>query len=185
MSSANQSNRPPIAQAATSFEGDAHDHGACVERALAQAAQLCARNGARLTDLRRRVLELIWTSHAPVGAYDLLERLSADQGRTAPPTVYRALDFLLAQGLIHRVESLNAFVGCADPGDDHAGQFLICTDCGNAAELHDPRIDKAITVSTADLGFRATRRTVEVLGLCPSCVTSAEDGQKKAGTDAR
>ena len=164
--------RPLTTQA--SFEGEAHDHKACVEHALARATEVCARSGARLTDLRRRVLELIWTSHAPVGAYDLLEKLSQDQGRTAPPTVYRALEFLLAQGLIHRVESLNAFVGCADPGDDHAGQFLICTDCGNAAELHDTRIDKAIAVSTAKLGFRPTRKTVEILGLCPSCVTSEE-----------
>ena len=166
--------------AATSFEGDEHDHQACVERALERAALLCAQNGARLTNLRRRVLELVWTSHAPVGAYDLLERLSKDQGRTAPPTVYRALDFLLSQGLIHRVESLNAFVGCADPGDDHAGQFLICTGCGNAAELHDARIDKAIAVSTADLGFRATRKTVEVLGLCPAC---REPGGEGSGGD--
>ena len=167
-------------KASEPFEGAAHDHQVCVDRALERAAELCARSGARLTDLRRRVLELIWTSHAPVGAYDILERLSEDQGRTAPPTVYRALEFLLAEGLIHRVESLNAFVGCADPGDAHAGQFLICTGCGNAAELHDARIDKAIAASTAKLGFRPTRKTVEVLGLCPTCVEPAEKGSDGA-----
>ncbi len=171
----NRTDRSVIAQAAASFDGDEHDHRACLARALEQAALLCAQSGARLTDLRRRVLELIWASHVPVGAYDLLEQLSNDLGRTAPPTVYRALDFLLGQGLIHRVESLNAFVGCADPGDEHAGHFLICTECGNAAELHDPRIDKAIAASTGDLGFTITRKTVEVLGRCAICLAPEQD----------
>ncbi len=172
-----QTDRSVIAQTAAPFDGDVHDHQACMTRASERAALLCAQNGARLTDLRRRVLELIWASHMPVGAYDLLEQLSRDHGRTAPPTVYRALDFLLAQGLIHRVESLNAFVGCADPGDEHAGHFLICTGCGNAAELHDARIDRAIAASTADLGFTVTRKTVEVLGLCATCLGAGQEGK--------
>ncbi len=109
------------------FTSADHDHGHCVATALDAAASLCQRRRARLTPLRRRVLELVWRSHEPQGAYDILDTLGERGRRAAPPTVYRALDFLLGQGLIHRIESLNAFVGCRDPDTPHAGQFLICT----------------------------------------------------------
>ena len=110
-----------------------HDHGDCIADALGMAEQVCAKRGARLTKLRRRVFELVWSSHAPVGAYDLLRHLARERDGAAPPTVYRALDFLRKHGLIHRIESLNAFVGCCTPGEAHAGQFLICSRCGAAA----------------------------------------------------
>ncbi len=155
--------------AAPGFADAQHDHGHCMAKALATAERLCARRGARLTQLRRRVLELVWTSHAPVGAYDLLRRLSREHQSAAPPTVYRALDFLLEHGLIHRIESLNGFVGCPEPAADHTGQFLICRDCGVAAELADPRIDQAISNGAAALGFTVERKTVELSGLCPAC----------------
>ena len=155
--------------AALTFGGKGHDHGACVEAALEAAEAICVERGARLTKLRRRVLELIWSSHAPVGAYDLLRRLSREHESAAPPTVYRALDFLLDLGLIHRIESLNAFVGCAGPSEAHAGQFLICRDCGAAAEMHDRRVNQAIGRSAAKLGFAVEQTTVELRGLCPGC----------------
>ena len=157
--------------AAASFSAGAHDHGICVAEAMRDAERLCARRGVRLTKLRYRVLELVWSSHAPIGAYDLLERLGRERRGATPPTVYRALDFLVAQGLVHRIESLNAFVGCVDPASAHAGQFLICRDCGAAAELHDPRVNRAITRGAAEVGFVAEERTVEVRGLCPACQT--------------
>ena len=147
-----------------------HDHRHCVLEALDGAAVLCAERGARLTELRRRVLELIWSGHRPLGAYDVLGRLSRERGGAAPPTVYRALDFLLEHGLIHRIESLNSFVGCAHPGVPHAGQFLICRDCGRAAEINDARIDDAITLGARRAGFRVERRTIEVEGFCPHCL---------------
>ncbi len=176
--------------ASASFAGARHDHGACVKAALATAARLCAKRGARLTPLRHRVLELIWrghapAGHAPVGAYDLLARLSSKKGPAtkkgaarnrrpaAPPTVYRALAFLLAQGLIHRIESLNAYVGCMNPEGHpegaHGGQFLICSDCGAAAEVHDPRVDAAVARRAHELGFAVRRKTIEVEGVCPPC----------------
>ncbi len=161
--------------ASASFAGARHDHGACVKSALATAARLCANRGARLTPLRRRVLELVWRSHAPVGAYDLLARLSSKKATAretrpaAPPTVYRALEFLLAQGLIHRIESLNAYVGCMHPEGAHGGQFLICSDCGAAAEVHDPRVDAAVARRAKELGFAVSRKTIEVAGVCPPC----------------
>ncbi len=166
---------PAFNNASASFAGDGHGHRTCVEVALATAARLCLERRARLTPLRRRVLELVWRSHAPVGAYDILGRLSAAQGtakerrRSAPPTVYRALEFLLAQGLIHRIESLNAYVGCVHPDGAHGGQFLICTGCGATAEVHDPRVDAAVVRRAEELGFAVARKTIEVEGLCPPC----------------
>src|SRR5919198_1183629 len=117
------------------FRSEPHDHGACIETALDRAAALCERRGAQLTPLRREVLRLVWRGHAPVGAYDLLEALRTRKRGAAPPTVYRALDFLIAHGLVHRIETRNAFVGCEHPGEAHAGQFLLCDACGKAAEL--------------------------------------------------
>ena len=151
------------------FDGERHDHDLCITKALREAEHLCARRGARLTPLRKRVLALVWTSHSPVRAYDLLERLSQEQGRAAPPTVYRALEFLLEQGLVHRIESLNAFVGCPQPDESHSGQFLICRDCGAAAEMQDIAIDRAISAQAAACGFTVEGQTVEVRGLCPAC----------------
>jgi zinc transport system ATP-binding protein len=107
-----------------------------VHSALAEADALCTRQGLRLTALRRRVLELVWQSHKPLGAYDILAVLSEQDGRrAAPPTVYRALDFLLENGLVHRIASLNAFIGCSHPEHAHQGQFLICRECHVAIEL--------------------------------------------------
>ncbi len=160
---------PAFDNASASFAGARHDHGACVKTALATAARLCTKRGVRLTPLRQRVLELVWRGHAPVRAYDLLARLSKKSTAAAPPTVYRALDFLLAQGLIHRIESLNAYVGCMHPEGTHGGQFLICSDCGAAAEVHDPRVDAAVARRAKELGFAVRRKTIEVEGICPPC----------------
>jgi Fur family zinc uptake transcriptional regulator len=151
-----------------------HDHGRCIDQALAQAATLCARRGARLTELRRRVLELVWQDHGAVKAYDILERLGADHGPAKPPTVYRALDYLIAHGLVHRLESLNAFVGCPAPERAHDGQFLICAGCGQVTELDAPPVRATITRAATAEGFAVERRTVEVHGLCRACQAQAE-----------
>ncbi len=157
-----------MAQTAAFFE-DGHDHSHCLETALDRAAALCAEKGVRLTALRRRVLELIWGGHRPLGAYELLASLRAERRGAAPPTVYRALDFLRRQGLVHRIESLNAFVGCPDPDTPHGGQFLICRACGLAAELNDDTVDRAIRESAARAGFTVGRPIIEIEGLCPHC----------------
>jgi len=154
-----------------SFPEQDHNHTACLAQAIASAEQACAARGVRLTDLRKRVLELVWDSHAPVKAYDLLDRLRQERSGVAPPTVYRALDFLVAEGLIHRIESLNAFVGCGGPDDaGHQGQFLICRACGETAELNDPDIADVLARKAQRLGFRIDLSTVELKGLCPRCV---------------
>jgi Fur family zinc uptake transcriptional regulator len=151
------------------FPRRGHDHVRCVDDALAEAARLCRSRGARLTPLRTRVLEIVWQSHKPLGAYDMLAVLAAEGRSAAPPTVYRALEFLVEQGLVHRLSSLNAFVGCSRPGHTGSGQFLICQSCGNAAELNDGGVERAITRSAASQGFDVDRHTVEISGVCPDC----------------
>ncbi|MDH3714838.1 MAG: transcriptional repressor [Gammaproteobacteria bacterium] len=136
---------------------------------MAEAAEVCNARGARLTPLRARVLEIVWRSHRPLGAYAILEVLS-DEGRTpAPPTVYRALEFLTEQGLVHRLASLNAFIGCSQPGHPGTCQFLLCRSCGTVAELDDPAIRRAIQRTAVTEGFEAHEHTVEVSGICPNC----------------
>lgn len=145
------------------------EHRHCRDDALAAAEEACARAGARLTSTRRRVLELIWNSHRPLGAYALLEQLAADGRRPAPPTVYRALEFLLAQGLIHRIDSLNAFAGCTHPGESHRSLFLICRQCHCAQELPAGRIEEVIANEAGNCGFTLEKLTLEAVGLCHSC----------------
>lgn len=170
----------------TSFPTIDHDHDRCVADALASAEIVCMQRGARLTDLRRRVLELIWDSHAPIGAYDLIDKLSrarADEGddsRVAPPTVYRALEFLIDHGLVHRIESLNAFVGCAEPERPHRGYFLICQSCGAAHELAGGALDRELRNYADGLDFQIKRITIEVAGLCADCREPAPSKQASA-----
>jgi len=156
--------------------------------ALREAEDACARRGAQLTPLRRRVLEMVLEADQPVGAYALLDRLRAERPGAAPPTVYRALDFLMAQGLIHKVERLNAFTPCslhagshgagghgagdgAGHGEDHGHphQFLICRNCGRTAELSDAPVADAVAAAARAAGFTPLRTTVEVEGTCGSC----------------
>lgn len=151
------------------FPDSEHDHASCRRSALHRAEAICTDRGLRLTAQRRRVLELVWENHAPIGAYDVLERLNVGGGRNAPSVVYRALDFLMAQGFVHRIASLNAYVGCECPGAPHTAQFLICRLCGTVAELHDPRIGRAIRRGAGEVGFEVESTVVEVKGICPGC----------------
>jgi Fur family zinc uptake transcriptional regulator len=146
-----------------------HNHERCVDDALHKAAVLCTRRGARLTRLRRRVLELVWQGHAAVKAYDILGALGSAEGTAKPPTVYRALDFLIAHGLVHRLESLNAYIGCPVPDAAHEGLFLICDACGTVSEFEAPPVQAAIAAQAAAKDFAVARQTVEVRGLCQPC----------------
>ena len=155
--------------AARAFPGARHAHDRCVHRALNRADALCRQRGARLTTMRRRVLELIWDGHRAVKAYDLLDRLSENGKPVRPPTVYRALDFLMAHGLVHRVDSLNAFVGCSGADAHHNAQFLICQECGEVSEMDGAAISKAVAGQAEQAGFTVHRQTVELHGECPRC----------------
>lgn len=154
-----------------------HNHEACVSQALAEARFICQQHNARLTPTRERVLELIWQSHKPLGAYDVLAVLAEDGHNAAPPTVYRALDFLQQHGLVHRIASLNAFIGCTHTGERHNGMFLICHTCGNVLELTAPGVSNAVTLAAAEESFQLDEVTIEVAGYCPRCVPEpAHDG---------
>ena len=158
-------------RAVTAFPPQGHNHRRCVRTALETAERQCRERGMRLTPIRRRVLELVWRKHSPVGAYQLLDALAHDGKRPTPPTVYRALDFLMEAGLVHRLASLNAYVGCVDPSQPHASQFLICTDCGEVAELSGAHLGRAIDRRAGELGFVVGSHRIEVSGLCERCVT--------------
>lgn len=166
----------PDATRSPAFEKN-HDHGRCINDAMARAHQLCKSNGARLTPVRQRVLELIWQSHQPLGAYQLLEQLAKEGFNSAPPTIYRALEFLLEQGLAHRITSLNAFTGCSHPGCNHQGYFLICRSCGGAEELPTDLLTEPLKQQVSRRGFLVESETVELTGLCPNCQTASENTQ--------
>lgn len=151
------------------FCPDGHDHQDCIDEALQRAQTLCTQRGLRLTPIRRRVLELIWASHQPIKAYDLLEQIQQERGNAAPPTVYRALDFLLEAGLIHKIESQSAYIGCALEHDRTPPKFFICRQCGRAAEIQSRAIDQAIDDKARQAGFIVDRQTIEVDGLCSAC----------------
>jgi Fur family zinc uptake transcriptional regulator len=155
-----------------------HNHGHCISDAIGAARQLCNERGVRLTSLREQVLELVWQSHKPLGAYTLMDMLAqASTRRVAPPTVYRALDFLLEEGLIHRINSLNAYIGCPSPTQKHQSHFLICQACSVAVELDNAQINQAVFDAASAAGFTLASHTIEINGLCPSCQNqSAQQG---------
>lgn len=147
-----------------------HDHKHCISDALSEARSLCQARGVRLTPIREKVLELVWQNHQPVGAYDILAILAKKEDRPAqPPTVYRALDFLQEQGLVHRIASINAYMGCAHPGENHKGCFLICENCRTTIEVDQPDINQAIQKCADDHQFFLKESAIELTGLCPNC----------------
>ena len=146
-----------------------------LSQVLERAEALCHERGARLTEQRKAALQLLCVAEKPLSAYDLLERMRGVVRNPAPPTVYRALNFLLEQGLVHRLETLNAYVGCAHPDHPHAGQFLICDDCGEVAEVEDPSVARSLNAAGKEIGFRTRRPVVELLGTCAQCSSEKDD----------
>jgi len=143
-----------------------HDDALSFVRAVEHASEA---RGLRLTPLRKEVLELVATAGKPIKAYDLLDRLRERHGNAAPPTVYRALDFLLEHGFIHKLESINAYVSCHHPAEAHQVPFLICDQCASAQEVCDERVAELIEAQSKALGFRPQSQTLEVHGLCKNC----------------
>ena len=143
------------------FHAPDHDHEACADDVLARADTVCRKRGVRLTESRARVLDILARGHQPAGAYEIVEALSEDGApRPAPVTVYRALDFLLAQGLAHRIESRNA-------------AFLICRSCGNVAEVVAETLAPPVAQLCATHGFAAEGSVIEIEGLCRHCGATA------------
>ena len=148
-------------------------------RGLSEAESLCQRRGVRLTEQRRRVLAIVYRSPRPLGAYDILDAIRADVPRVAPPTVYRALDFLLGQGLIHKLETIHAYIGCENPTHPSVSirisQFLICKACGDVTELEDHAISESLRRAAAASAFSPAQGVVEVSGTCAQCAAAVTD----------
>ncbi|QOC21555.1 transcriptional repressor [Wenzhouxiangella sp. AB-CW3] len=139
------------------------------EQVVREVEQHCRQRGLRLTPTRRRVLELVLAADGPVKAYDLLDQLKTEQPGAAPPTIYRALDFLLENDFIHRLETLNAFVSCFHPHESHQGQFLICESCQSVTEIHDDGLTKRLLEAAGKHDFKPGRQVLELYGLCSDC----------------
>ena len=146
-----------------------HSHSHCRHEALKRAEQICTQRKCMLTPIRKKVLELLWKSHKPIKAYDLLAQLSSENFSEKPPTVYRALEFLLDNNLIHRIESQNAYIGCNINHQELDSKFLICDICNEVAELAGSKIDKTLLDVSKKQGFTPSLVNVEIHGTCAQC----------------
>ncbi|MDW3182614.1 MULTISPECIES: Fur family transcriptional regulator [unclassified Roseobacter] len=151
-----------------------HDHAACVSDTLAAAEARCAADGLRFTPVRRKVLEILLQEHRALGAYAILDRLREDGFGSQPPVAYRALDFLVLNGLAHKIERLNAFIACAHPSHSHAPAFMICRLCDAVAETQSSPARGALGDAARATGFRIERTVVEAEGVCPACADKAD-----------
>ncbi len=145
-----------------------HAHKTCIDRALAEAKTICRNKDIRFTELRYTVLKLIWMNHRPAKAYDILAKLG-NVASAKPPTVYRTLDFLIENGLAHKLNSLNAYVGCSHPLKHQECYFLICSDCGEVKECCSDALTQAIDKTTHNTQFRPQHVTLEIAGRCEEC----------------
>ena len=152
-----------------SFPEPHHNHSHCTAELLSRAERACERRGSRLTGQRRDVLNCVAQSHSAVGAYDIIERMAARGPRPAPITVYRVLDFLEAHGLVHKIESRNAFVACTHAHDGEPAALMICEACGLVAERDVPPVFAALDKAAVSQGFAPRRMVVEVTGTCRQC----------------
>jgi Fur family zinc uptake transcriptional regulator len=143
---------------------------------IEQVEGICASRGVRLTPQRKRVFELILANKKASSAYELLEQLKQSEPQAKPPTVYRALDFLLEQGFIHRVESTNSFICCCScNAHKHFSQLLICDKCGSVIELQDDDLISQLANNADKHGFRLTNHVIESHGTCLACSTELKD----------
>lgn len=140
-----------------------------VDRRLEQAAELCSSRGQSLTPLRRRVFEIMLEAERPLGAYDVLEILAKERGRVAPPTVYRSLDFLQGQGLVHKVLSMNGYVACSATARPHDAELFICRACGSTTEIAQKVTDRRLEDAAGEIDFAIETVILEVRGLCHAC----------------
>ena len=154
-----------------------HDHAQCRETMLDELAQAAKTRGLRLTPVRVRVLELLSEAHRAMGAYELLDSLRDAGLGSQPPVIYRALDFLIEAGFVHKIERLNAYIACChpdrEPGGDHGACFLICSRCRKVAEIEDGALDIALAQAAAGRGFAIRRTALENEGPSPACRSGA------------
>ena len=157
------------------FPSPDHDHARCSAEVLSRAEALCRERKQRLTPMRRQVLNALAASHKPIGAYEIMELVALDGTRPAPITVYRALDFLIEQGLVHRIESRNAYLACVRR---HASgtvvAFLICEHCGAVGEAPAGAIIQTVSAAAKSMGFTPKMSVIEITGRCAHCRSIGE-----------
>ena len=154
----------------TPFPTPSHDHAACIAEGLVRAEEACQASRERLTENRRAVLELLLAGHRPLGAYEMVERFDWKGRRPAPAQIYRALSFLEALGLVHRIASRNAYVACSGPGEGHGTVFLVCERCETVAEVSGAGLERAVHDLAGASGFELHGHVLEATGRCPECV---------------
>lgn len=138
-------------------------------RSLQSAERLCRNKGLAFTALRKQVYELVAAQSSPVSAYELLDALKTERHNAAPVTVYRALDFLLQAGLVHRIDALHAYTACEAESADHGGMLLVCDSCRQITELENPGLEQQITKTALDHQFHTAHHLIEIRGLCSDC----------------
>ena len=148
---------------------ESHDHTQCISNTLQVAEETCREKGLQLTPVRRRVLEILAQKHTAMGAYEVLDFLREEGLGSQPPVAYRALDFLVSNGFVHRIERLNAFIACIHPGQHHAPSFLICRECSTVAELPGKPVSDVVAKAGTELGFTVEKVSIEAEGVCPDC----------------
>jgi len=152
------------------FPAPDHDHDRCTADGIDHAERVCAQRAQKFTPIRRQVLQALLSSHRPLGAYEVIDELAKSMPRPAPITVYRALDFLIENGLVHRIESRNAYLACAH---DHEATamvaFLICDDCGSVGEIPAAPVAQSLNAAARALGFAPKLSVVEIAGVCAHC----------------
>ncbi len=152
-----------------------HNHKSCLQQALQVAEQVCHKKGLRLTTIRRRILELVCANHKAIGAYELLDLFRAEDPKAKPVTIYRALDFLMDAGLVHKVESLNAFIGCLHAETQHKSAILICEQCNSAYEIDASSVYDNLFALSKAIQFTPQCLTLELHGVCSNCSDATTD----------
>jgi Fur family zinc uptake transcriptional regulator len=156
------------------FPAPDHDHGRCAAEAITHAEGVCAARGQKFTPIRRQVLGALLASHRPLGAYEIIDELAKTMARPAPITIYRALDFLMENGLVHRIESRNAFLACAHNHDETSVvAFLICESCGSVGEISAASLARSFNEAARSSGFAPKLSVVEITGTCAHCQRAA------------
>src|SRR6476661_1022258 len=153
------------------FPAPDHDHDRCAADAINHAEQVCKLRAQKFTPIRRQVLQALLSSHRPLGAYEVIDDLAKSMPRPAPITVYRALDFLMENGLVHRIESRNAYLAC---GHDHEMAamvaFFICEVCGSVGEIPAAVVAQSLNAAARTTGFAPKLSVVEIAGTCAHCL---------------
>ena len=153
-----------------------HDQVRCTNAAITQAQQKCAEANVRLTATREAILRLLWQSYRPLGAYQLQQQLAKVTDKpVAPPTIDRALDILQDLGLVHKIPSLNAFIGCPFPNSEHSNIFMICEKCNIVAEVSDKKTNRLLSELSQQANFKLNSQIIELFGVCANCARKDKD----------